>query len=366
MLKHGGDALGIFKRSHWFHCTHDQNMRKKDPRKSLEEKGPSTLCAAKTMIVGRKLTGCACRTSTKKNSLTMATIFEGVTCDCVVDANSKNKNNKNELNDDNAKKSHAFRLFRKGKCSDDSKEQLAFDALKNVPMRHVTERQGSSEWFKCRAFSFTSSGVDVQFTLKFRNNIENNSVNNSRHWEVIKRYIYACKAHDENNDLENEEEDDENNAEIENDDLLNDITNENKRSSNNNVDGSHFYEGTIENIVNEEINNVTESNLNPNTNHDELSDYEGMCNDLKDDTDRSRDHRLNIINEIDEGQHKDLIVCLLNKIIGKLFTTPSTNKKHIIKWLEATQSRQPYVLLKKNKLQVCCTVNAVASLVFFN
>ena len=118
--------------------------------------------------------------------------------------------------------------------------------------------------------------------------------------------------------------------------------------------------------MNEEINNITESNLNPNTNHDELSDYEGMYNDLKDDTDRSRDYRVKIINEINDGQHKDLIVCLLNKIIGKSFATHSTNKKNIIKWLEATQSRQPYVLLKKNKLQACCTVNAVASLVLFN
>ena len=88
--------------------------------------------------------------------------------------------------------------------------------------------------------------------------------------------------------------------------------------------------------MNEEINNVTESNLNPNTNHDELSDYEGMCNDLKDDTDRSRDYRLKIINEINEGQHKDLIVCLLNKIIGKCYITHSTKKKHVIKWLGAS------------------------------
>ena len=99
----------------------------------------------------------------------------------------------------------------------------------------------------------------------------------------------ACKACDENNNFENEEEDNENNAEIENDDLLNDITNQNKLSSNHTIDGSHFCEETLtENIVNEEINNNTESNLHPNTNYDELSDYEGMCNDLKDDTDRSR------------------------------------------------------------------------------
>ena len=146
------------------------------------------------------------------------------------------------------------------------------------------------------------------------------------------------------------------------------MTNEqNTSSNNNNIDGSHFYEETLtENIVNEEINNVTESNLNPNTNHDELSDYECMHNDLKDDTDRSRDCRVKITNEVSDGQHEDLIACLLNKTIGKSFATPSTNKKNVIIWLEATQSRQPYVLLKKNKLQACCTVNTVASLVLFN
>ena len=178
----------------------------------------------------------------------------------------------------------------------------------------------------------------------------------------------ACEVCNENNNPENEEEDNENNAEIENDDLLNNITNENNLSSNNNnINGSHFCEEALaENIVNKEINNITESNLNSNTNYDELSDYEGMCNDLKDNTDRSRDYRVKIINEIKDGQHKDLIAYLLNKIINTSFAIPSTNKKNIIIWLEATQSRQSYILLKKNKLQVCYTVNTVASLVLFN
>ena len=113
----------------------------------------------------------------------------------------------------------------------------------------------------------------------------------------------AYKACDENNDLENEEEDNENNTEIENDILLNNITNENNFSSNNNnINGSHFCkEALAENIVNKEINNITESNLNSNTNHNELSDYEGMYNNLKDDTDRSRDYRVKIINEMKDG-----------------------------------------------------------------
>ena len=88
--------LGTVKRSYWFHCMCDQNMHKNDYRKLLEEKGPSILHTAKTTIVGRNLTEYACRTSTKKISLTMATIFKGVTRDCVVDTSAKNKNNNNE------------------------------------------------------------------------------------------------------------------------------------------------------------------------------------------------------------------------------------------------------------------------------
>ena len=86
-------------------------MRKNDPRKLLEEKGPSTLYDAKTTIVGRNLTGYDYRTVSKKIYLTLATIIEGVTHDCVVDTMAKNKNNNNEMNDDNTKKAHTFRLF---------------------------------------------------------------------------------------------------------------------------------------------------------------------------------------------------------------------------------------------------------------
>ena len=155
ILKHGEDALGTVKRSYWFHYTRNHYMCKNNLRKLLEEKGPSTLHAAKTTIIDRNLTRYAYRTGTKKISLTMATIFEGVMRDCVVKTIAKNKNNENEQDNDNTKKAHTFRLFRKGKYSDYSKEQLVFNALKNIPTCHITERQGSSEWFKCRAFSFT-------------------------------------------------------------------------------------------------------------------------------------------------------------------------------------------------------------------
>ena len=62
-----------------------------------------------------------------------------------------------------------------------------------------------------------------------------------------------------------------------------------------------------------------------------------------------------MISEINDGQHKYLLEYLLNKIIDKSYSTPSANKKHIIKWLEASQSRQLYVLMKKDKLQVYFT-----------
>ena len=147
---------------------------------------------------------------------------------------------------------------------------------------------------------------------------------------------------------------------MENDDLLNDIANENSTNViNNNVDNNHFNEDTINNIVNEEINNITaldnENNIvneeiNNITANDESSEYEGMYNDLKDNTDRSREYRKKLIHEINDGQHKQIIEYLLNKIIGKSYSTHSTNKKHIIKWLDASQSRQPYVLLKEKKI----------------
>ena len=90
--------------------------------------------------------------------------------------------------------------------------------------------------------------------------------------------------------------------------------------------------------------------------NDKSSDYEGMHKDLKDDVDRSREHRKKTITEINDGKHKHLIVCLLNKMIGKSYTTHSTNKKHIAKLLEASQSMQPHVLLKNVKLNYRCVV----------
>ena len=73
-----------------------------------------------------------------------------------------------------------------------------------------------------------------------------------------------------------------------------------------------------------------------------------------------------IITEMNDGQHKHLIACLLNKLIGKSSSTHSTNRKKIKRWLEASQLRQPCVLLKKDKLQACCAAHVLLSREFYD
>ena len=95
----------------------------------------------------------------------MATNFDGVACDYVIETQNKNKRKNNENDDVNTKKALTFRLFGEGKYPDATNDSLVHKTLQNMPMHHATERQGSSEWFKSRAFSFASYGVDIQFTL---------------------------------------------------------------------------------------------------------------------------------------------------------------------------------------------------------
>ena len=44
-------------------------------------------------------------------------------------------------------------------------------------------------------------------------------------------------------------------------------------------------------------------------------------------TDRCREHKVNLTNEINDGEHEELIKGLLDKIIGKNYATHASNKK---------------------------------------
>ena len=145
ILKHGGDILGTVKRSYWYHFAHDKNLRKTDPRILLGEKGPSTLFTTETTIEGMKMTAFAYGAGTKNISLTMSANFEGVSHDCVIDNQNKNKNNNNDHDSIDKKKALTFRLFGRGKYFDATNDSIVYNILQNMPMRHVAERQGSSE-----------------------------------------------------------------------------------------------------------------------------------------------------------------------------------------------------------------------------
>ena len=127
------------------------------------------------------MTAYAHRTGAKHASLTMAANFDGVAYDCVIDQKNKNNNSSDEFDDCDDRKAKTFRLFGKRKHSDIANESLAHENLKKMPMRHVTEKQGSSEWFKSRLFSFASSSADIQFALKYRNTTEINPTCISNH-----------------------------------------------------------------------------------------------------------------------------------------------------------------------------------------
>ena len=85
MLSRGGDVTGTVKRSHWFHCTHDQQLRNNDKNMLIEKRGSPTSYSSTATIEMRTLTVRACRTGTKNVSLTMSTVFNGLVHDCVLD-----------------------------------------------------------------------------------------------------------------------------------------------------------------------------------------------------------------------------------------------------------------------------------------
>jgi len=101
----------------------------------------------------------------------------------------------------------------------------------------------------------------------------------------------------------------------------------------------HFYDELQNDVVNDAMEIINEEDVN------------GVFADVTDNTERSREYRLKLINEIKNGEHKELVKGLLEKIIGRHYATDATNRKNIIKWLECSPSKMPYVLLKKSKLQ---------------
>ena len=172
----------------------------------------------------------------------------------------------------------------------------------------------------------------------------------SNPWIVLKNYVCSCNVDNENendNDaLEIAIDADNNDVEIENDAMLdenivnNNTTDDDLILTNNDeeniIDNNHFYEEFQNEIVNDAIQNIASDEL--------VNDVHA---DATDDTDRSRECRVKLTHEMNNGEHKELIKGLLLKIIGKNFTTHATNKKNIIKWLECSHSKQPYILLKK-------------------
>lgn len=96
----------------------------------------------------------------------------------------------------------------------------------------------------------------------------------------MKRHMRTCSSCEDNNDVKNNESDNENNAEMENDNLLNNFNNNNNSlESISTINSSHFYEDAANDIVMEEINNMTANGAS--------TEHEGICLDLIDDTDQS-------------------------------------------------------------------------------
>ena len=144
--------------------------------------------------------------------------------DCVLDSRKMSKSISNSAGDNNNNKALLFRLFRSNDVATSNDHNAALDLLNNLNAHHVTERQGTPEWFNSRLFSFMSSGINSQFTLKFKTPRENN-IQLKEPQIVLKNYMHSCNSDNNDDALENEKHVDGNDDEIENDIMFDAIAN---------------------------------------------------------------------------------------------------------------------------------------------
>ena len=105
----------------------------------MGKKGPSALCTAKTLIEKNTVIAYACRTGTSNISLTFSSIYNNITCDCVIDTDKRMKSNTDEIISNCNNKAELFRFFAKSIIAMDEDHITTFNMLNNLNVHHVTE-----------------------------------------------------------------------------------------------------------------------------------------------------------------------------------------------------------------------------------
>ena len=118
----------------------------------METKGPPALHAAKTATEKRNLMVRACRTGANNMPLMFSAVFDKIMRDCALDAARARDNVNGTTTSNEKKKSMIFRLFRCSDASAHAHHSTAIYLLNNLNIHHITERQGTPEWFKSRSF----------------------------------------------------------------------------------------------------------------------------------------------------------------------------------------------------------------------
>lgn len=147
LLPSGADILGTMKRSPMFPFTYEQKLTSSDKRQLIEKKGFRNLFLKKLRARDKDITGIAYRDGKGGVTLALTTFEQTRHWDLVL---------ANPLHRENSEKELLWYTSICEESYEDYKE--LFD---NLPVKALTVKQNTPEWFLLRVFSCTSSSSDL-------------------------------------------------------------------------------------------------------------------------------------------------------------------------------------------------------------